>query len=89
MTNLKYCNNVASRRPSGFRLSQVKEETEDDLFVYNSHVELLESSSSSIENNNDKNCQHKSRENKRKQSMEKKMLKLLTLLCSASTDQID
>lgn len=80
-TQLKYCTNVKSRRQSGFRLSQVKEETEDDIFAYNSQIELIESSSS-VGSENANSCNKKKRENKRKQSLEKKMIKILTLLCT-------
>ena len=75
---MKYCTNIRSRRPSGFRLSQVREETEDDIFAYNSNVELIESSSS-VENAD------KKRQNNRKQSVEKKMMKILALLCSGAS----
>jgi hypothetical protein len=72
---------VKSRRQSGFRLSQVKEETEDDIFAYNSQFELIESASSVGSENLNSDNQRK-RENKRKQSLENKMIKILALLCT-------
>jgi hypothetical protein len=72
---------VKSRRQSGFRLSQVKEETEDDIFAYNSQIELIESASS-VGSEHANSVNKKKRENKRKQSLEKKMIKILALLCT-------